>query len=391
MRYFFLLLILCSLTAGCLTTSLPPVTEDFGLEDDEKRLWQRSKEEQRVLNNSGLVYRDNEIEDYLNKIARNLQTPEILARIPFRIIVIKNPYLNAFAFPNGVIYIHTGILARMDNEAQLATLLAHEMTHCTHRHALRAFRDRKNKAIDLAAVQQNQIGCDGAVDLLALLGSTGCMAAVTGYSREFETEADMVGIRLVVKAGYDPNEAPKLFEHLTKELAEEKIREPFFFGTHPKLRDRIENYGNFLDTRYQGKRTGTKNSEVFLTKLHKVILDNAFLDLKAGRFSTAQRGAKKYLRIKPNDPRAYYLLGEISRQRKKQNDTDRAKAYYKKALSIKPSYPDPLRAIGLLYYKEGKKTLAKRSFESYLSLSPHAPDSAYIKQYLAQCNEKKGS
>jgi predicted Zn-dependent protease len=247
MRYLFLLLILCSLIAGCLTTSLPPVTEHFGLEDDEKRLWQRSKEEQRVLNNSGLVYRDNELEDYLNKIARKLQPPEILAHIPFRIMVIKNPYLNAFAFPNGVIYIHTGILAQMDNEAQLATLLAHEMTHCTHRHAIRAFRNRKNKAIDLAAVQENQIGCDGAVDLLALLGSTGCMAAVTGYSREFETEADMVGIRLVLQAGYDPNEAPKIFEHLTKELAEEKLREPFFFGTHPKLQDRIENYRNFLD------------------------------------------------------------------------------------------------------------------------------------------------
>lgn len=386
MRHLFLVLILCSLTAGCLTTSLPPVTKDFMLKDDEKRLWQQSKEEQSVLNNSGLVYRDNELEDYLNKIARKLQPPEILARIPFRIMIIKNPNLNAFAFPNGVIYIHTGILARMDNEAQLATLLAHEMTHCTHRHALRAFRNRKDKAVHLATVREDQIGCDGAADLLALLGSTGCMAAVTGYSRDLETEADMVGIRLVVQAGYDPNEAPKLFEHLTKELAEEKTREPFFFGTHPKLRDRIENYENFLNTRYQGRKAGNKNTEVFLTKLHKVILDNAFLDLKAGRFSTAQRGAKKYLRIKPNDPRAYYLLGEISRQRKKQNDVDRAKAYYKKALSIEPSYPAPLRAIGLLYYKEGKKTLAKRSFESYLSLSPHAPDKAYIEQYLARCN-----
>ena len=386
MRHLFLVLILCSLTAGCLTTSLPPVTKDFMLKDDEKRLWQQSKEEQSVLNNSGLVYRDNELEDYLNKIARKLQPPEILARIPFRIMIIKNPNLNAFAFPNGVIYIHTGILARMDNEAQLATLLAHEMTHCTHRHALRAFRNRKDKAVHLATVREDQIGCDGAADLLALLGSTGCMAAVTGYSRDLETEADMVGIRLVVQAGYDPNEAPKLFEHLTKKLAEEKTREPFFFGTHPKLRDRIENYENFLNTRYQGRKAGNKNTEVFLTKLHKVILDNAFLDLKAGRFSTAQRGAKKYLRIKPNDPRAYYLLGEISRQRKKQNDVDRAKAYYKKALSIEPSYPAPLRAIGLLYYKEGKKILAKISFESYLSLSPHAPDKAYIEQYLARCN-----
>ncbi len=387
MRFIALILTLCFMAAGCLTTTLPPVTEDFRPGDDEKRLWERSKEEQKVLNESGLLYRDRELEDYLNQIAKKLQPPEIWAHIPFRIMVIKNPYLNAFAFPNGVIYVHTGILARMDNEAQLAILLAHEMTHCTHRHALKAFRDLKRRTAFLAAVQETQVGADEDVDLVTLLGSTGSIAAVTGYSQDLETEADMVGFGLLLSAGYDPHEAPKLFEHLKKELEEEKIKEPFFFGTHPRLRKRIENYKNLLNTHYQGKKAGIKNTNIFLAKLHEVILENAFLDLKAGRFSTAQRGAEKYLTIKPNDQRAYYLLGEISRQRGKKDDTKRAKAYYEKAISIEPSYPDPHKAIGLIYYKDGEKTLANRSFESYLSLSPQAPDRAYIQGYLKQCNQ----
>jgi Tfp pilus assembly protein PilF len=111
------------------------------------------------------------------------------------------------------------------------------------------------------------------------------------------------------------------------------------------------------------------------------------LDLKAGRFDTAQRGAEKYLIIKPNDARAYYLLGEIYRQRGKADDMKKAKTYYEKAISIDPDYPDPHKSIGLLYYKDGKKTLAKRSFEMCLSLSPQTADKAYIVGYLRQCNQ----
>jgi Zn-dependent protease with chaperone function len=387
MRYLFFFLILYTLMAACCTATIHPIAGgDFRLEDDEQRLWQRSLEEERVLDNSGLLYRDNELEVYLNEVARKLQPPEILSRIPFKVLVIKNPYLNAFTFPNGVVYIHTGILARMDNEAQLATLLAHEMTHCTHRHALRAFQYHKNKAFSLATVQESQIECNGLRDLSVPLGSTGYMAAVTGYSQYLETQADMVGLRLISEAGYDPHEAPRLFEHLMQELEEEKIREPFFFGSHPKLRKRIENYRNFLNTQYNGTNTRIRNADVFLEKTHKVILDNAFLDLKAGRFHAAGRGAEKYLAIKSNDGRVYYLLGEICRQRGKGNDGKRAEAYYEKAISIDSSYPEPHKAIGLIYFKKDQMALARRSFESYLSLEPHAPDKAYIKKYLERCN-----
>ena len=64
--------------------------------------------------------------------------------------------------------------------------------------------------------------------LADLLGSIGAMAAVTGYSRELETEADKVGLDLMVQAGYDPAESPRLFEYLKKDVKEQDIKEPFF-------------------------------------------------------------------------------------------------------------------------------------------------------------------
>ena len=386
MRYILLILMLCFAAACSTPANLPLVTDNSGV-DDEKRLWQRSEDEQKVLTQSGLIYRDDQLDDYLNQVARKLQPPEILEHIPFRIMVIKSPYLNAFAFPNGVIYIHTGILARMDNEAQLAALLGHEMTHCTHRHALKTLRHFKGKSDFLVGVQGSLIQFSGIGKLVNQLGSLGSKAAVSGYRRDLETEADLVGLQLMAKAGYDPNEALRLFEHLKRELEEENMQEPFFFGCHPRLQERVENCEKFLKTRYQKEETGIKNTGVFLTKLHKVILDNAWLDLKAGRFHSAQRGAEKYLKIEPNDAGVYYLLGEVFRQRAKAGDMHKAKVYYEKAISLDPFYPEPHKAIGLIYYKDGEKTLAKKSFGQCLSLSPHRADKAYIVGYLKKCNQ----
>ncbi|MDA8339235.1 MAG: M48 family metalloprotease [Nitrospiraceae bacterium] len=381
-----MILLLCLACAGCATTDLPPVTQDFRFEEDERRLWLRSVEEQRVIDKSGLIYRDEELDVYLNEIAKRLQSPDIFTHIPFKIKVIKNHLLNAFAFPNGVIYIHTGILVRMENEAQLATLLAHEMTHSTHRHLVKQFRNIKNLTAFVATMQVT-LGGLGAGDIATLLGMVGTLAA-TGYSREHETEADMEGLKLMAKARYDPQEAPKLFMHLKRELEDENIKEPFFFGTHPRLQERIENYEDFLKTQYHEKRGGIKNQEVFLEKIHKVILDNAYLDLKAGRFKIAQKSSEKYLALKPDDAKAYCLLGEIFRQKAEQGDTERAKEYYQKAISIDPMYPEPYKGIGMIYYKQGEKSLAKKYLESYLSLLPKALDRAYIEEYIRHCNEE---
>jgi tetratricopeptide (TPR) repeat protein len=232
-------------------------------------------------------------------------------------------------------------------------------------------------------------GLGGIGALASVFGAVGTLSAVTGYSRELETEADVEGFKLIVNAGYDPEEAPKLFIHLKQEIEEEKKKEPFFFGTHPRLKERVENYDNFNQNQYKDKRGGVKNSEIFLEKINKVILDNSHLDLKAGSFKIAERGVEKYLTIKLDNPKAYCLLGEIYRQKAEKGDLEKAKEHYQKAISIDPFYPDAHKGIGLIHYKQGEKELAKNSLEQYLSLSPQAIDRAYIEEYLKQCHGGK--
>ena len=384
MRFAIILVLLASL-CGCATTSLPPVTaKDFVFEEDEKRLWNRSEEEEQAIAKSGMLYQDRELEAYLNGIARKLEPPEAYQRIPFRILVLNNPYCNAFALPNGYVYVHTGILARMDNEAQLATLLAHEMTHATHRHQLREFRGKLNKSLVFASTRSLIGGLPALGELSRVLGQISTKAAINGHSRELETEADMVGIGLVVKAGYDPREAPKLFQHLKTEMEEEDREEPFFFSTHPRLKERTDNYNDFLEQ--LGKQaSGATNTETFRKKVAAAIIDNAFMDLRAGRFVPARSGAEKYLAIRPNDGRGYYLLGEIARQKGEEGDLTEAKKLFQKGVSVDPSYPDGYKGLGLLYFKEGKKSQAAKALKSYLAKAPHASDRSYIEQYVTQC------
>jgi predicted Zn-dependent protease len=385
MRSAVLILIVIVAVVGCATTALHPLTDQsVELEEDEARIWTRCREQEQLLDGSGLLYEDSETRQYVNAVAAKIQPADVYAKIPFRVEVIKDARLNAFAFPNGVIYVHTGILARMENEAQLATLLAHEMTHCTHRHAVKRFRDLQNKTALLATVQVTTAPLGGIGDLATILGTFGTMAAVTGYSREQETEADEQGFRRVVEAGYDPQETPKLFQHLKSDIEEEKIREPFFFGTHPKLQERIDNYGRLLAREQLGPMGGAKNAEQFAQKVHRVFLANAALDLKRGRFKQAQEGIERYLTVRPDDARPYYLLGELCRQRAGQGDTEKAIGYYRKSIEFDPSYAEAYRGLGFLYLKEKEKGLAKAHFERYLALVPQAADRLYIEQYMKQ-------
>jgi predicted Zn-dependent protease len=376
MKYLALMIAVCCLVAGCATPRPIPVIQTPTASEEEQMLWRRAREEQDTINGSGVLYQDVKIENYLNQVAEKLQINSISPDISFQIKVVKDPNLNAFAFPNGVIYIHTGILARMDNEAQLAALLAHEMVHCTHRHSLRALRSIKDRTqARTAAVRE----------LAPLLGITGSIASISGYTRELETEADRVGLDLAVKANYDPREVLKLFELLKQEIEIEGIEEPYFFGTHPNVRQRIENVNNWLAENYRGKITGIKNTDVFQSKISRLVLDNARMDLRQGRFFVAQRTVEKFLTAKPDDARAYFLLGEIFRQRCRQDDAAAAIKYYEKSISLNPSFPEPHKAMGLIHYKDGEKRLAKKYFESCLLLSPDTADKAYIQGYLKLC------
>ncbi len=371
-----------SLTA-CVSGGGPhPALGDTGRKVEEGVLLQRSEAQQRAMEEQGLIYDDKDLEDYLTQLTRSLQPPEARKGTGFRVRVIKDTSADALSFPDGGLYVTTGMLARLENEAQLAILLAHEMTHCSQGHALRALRYSRG---ELSAERKpHESGQGGQIPGVLQWGTSA--PAMEAYLQELELEADRVGVQLVLKAGYDPAEGTKLIERQQRDLGEEDLEEASRSALHRHLEMRRQSWQNYLGGRVQTETQGLTNRETYLAHVHRLILDNALLDERRGRFALAQREVENYLAVRPNDERAYYLLGEICRQRGLLNDREKAKDCYAKAISICPWYAEPYRGIGLLSYKEGEKTEAKSSFQAYLIHAPEAPDRAYIEKYLTTCN-----
>ncbi|MGD2099223.1 MAG: M48 family metalloprotease [Desulfobacterales bacterium] len=381
------LLLLAGATA-CSTHSKPQVSlvaDSLLASEAEQMLWEKSELEQRRFESNGLIYVDPQLESYLNQVVARLMPETAPAGLVIRVNVITSPSLNAFAYPNGMIYIHSGLLARMDNEAQLAAVLAHEMVHCIHRHALRAFREYRNQPAYLIAVQQTLLKTQGLRKLANSIGVAGAMAAVNGYARELEAEADRIGFEWVLRAGYNPKEALSLFDQMLSSLAQDDQKEPFLFGSHPQIRQRADNLQNLSVPAMIDMSTSKKSSQAFLAKLDRLLLDNARLDIRRGRFQLAIKSVEKFLSIKPDDTQAYFLLGEIHRQRGHHSDLQTALGYYRRAIHLDPRFAAPHKAIGLIHYKKGQLALAKKFFESCLQLSPDSPDKGYIKGYLKRC------
>jgi predicted Zn-dependent protease len=372
-KFFILSFLLLSLglTTGCIAPHASNVSLLHGqtsVDPDELWLWQKSAQAQRAIETKGRIYPDQELETYLNKLVARLQAQSSPADLEIRVKVIKSADLNAFSYPNGMIYIHTGLLARMDNEAQLAAVLAHEMTHCIRRHALRAFRRYKDQSAFQRVVEHT-------------------LLKTNGFLSELEAEADRVGLDLMASAGYDPGEALVFRDRIMAESEQDGREASLSFGSHFNARQRIENLQNLLTSGYTNTSTRIKNSELFLAKLNTLLLGNAELDIRQGRFQAARRSVDKYLRINPDDTRAYFLLGEIYRRRGQVDDSLNAIKFYKQAIFLDPTYAEPHKAIGLIHYKKGQRTLAKQFFELSLQLSPDSPDKAYIQAYLKQCTQ----
>ena len=130
------LLIVAVLIPACASRNVPPIGyggQPFQPEPDEVALWNQADKEEQELLKKNKPYDDPMLEEYLGKIGDRLLPDTVRAAggPGFRFGVIRDPTLNAFAMPNGRIYIHTGMLAQVQNESQLATIVGHEMTHVT--------------------------------------------------------------------------------------------------------------------------------------------------------------------------------------------------------------------------------------------------------------------
>ena len=414
-------LIVSLLAASCATRNVPPIGaggQPFKPEADEVRLWAQAEKEEQALLKKVKAYDDPLLDEYLGRIGDRLLPDEVRAAggPGLRFGVISDPTLNAFAMPNGRIYVHSGLLSRLDNEAQLSMILGHEMTHVDHRHALKFERDAMNKQIlytvlsvaasigvAVAAGSRARSGDYVGAAVLsqtanAILGiglQLAAIAAINGYGRDLEREADGEGMARLVRAGYDPKEAPKVFALLQSQSKDGGSLETFFFGSHPKLQERIDTTTELLRTSYAESAAAPntlKDTEEFALRMRTVVRENALLDIRAGRFKLAQGQLDRVLAITPKDPVAHLYFGDLYRlqsQRARSTEDRAALARqaldaYERSAQLDPAFADPFRQLGFLYYQQKENERAREAFKRYLALKPDAPDGKRIKEYLLE-------
>ncbi len=183
------------------------------------------------------ILADSTWQAYLNEIGQKLVRVSDRSNLDYHFTVIESDQVNAFAAPGGFIYFYTGLLKQMDSEAELAAVVAHEISHVVARHGVR----RLQQALGAALAYQLIFGEDGAGEAMDIAINVGMNLVFADYSREAEREADRYGILYMVKAGYDPRGALQMFQTLA-ELGGAEYDNVFegLTASHPETQERIE-------------------------------------------------------------------------------------------------------------------------------------------------------
>ncbi len=326
--------------------------------DEERRLWDEAAEFDRLIGKTGLVDEDPGLTAYLQRVLDRM-FPEFAGTL--RVRILKSSVLNAFCLPNGSIYVNRGLIARFENEAQLASVLAHEASHFTLRHSLRQQEFVKNAALLQWAAALLRVPYVWARDLLV-------RSSMFGYSRGLETEADNEGFERLKRQGYDQKEAGKVFEHLAADLKASEAKEPlFFFSSHPKLEERIENY-----TRLAGDNPppGTKAAEEYLERAGTVRLENLEAELALHRPASVLVALDFGKRADGYPPQVHFYLGEAYRLRGKEGDVQLAEQSYRRCLELATDCSLALYGMGVLAIKRRLWADAREHFAAFVAAAP---------------------
>ena len=370
------------LAAGCVAQPVVDIKpgEQPPLDTDEAGFWmQMDRIEQRVRT-SGRVVRDPELNAYLREIFCDL-SPNYCGDI--RLYIVRSPGFNAAMMANGTMQLWTGMLLRVQNEAQLAAVLGHELTHYLRRHTLQKWRDIRAKTDALVFFQFATtvvgLGIVGIVAQVATLGS------IQAFNRDQERESDRVGFEMMAEAGYEPEAAPRIWDALVAEKeASDRPKGSIFFASHPTSEERRETLAE-MAAAYQttAAELGRKRFVEMTAGFRGGWLRD---ELRQRDFGAMQVVLDNLKQAGANLGELYYYQGELHRLRAEteEDDSDQAVTAYEKAIGLGGAPPEVYRALGLIHWSAKRESEAKLAFEAYLSAAAEAPDRAMIEHYLGQ-------
>jgi len=227
------------LTAATLAAQSKKLRPGFNLFSKEQDV-QLGKESAAEVEKKMKVVDNPELQAYIGTVGKKLTSSADAGEFPYSFKVVVDKSINAFALPGGPMYIHTGLLAAADNESQMAGVMAHEVSHVALRHGTN--QASKQQMLQLPAMLAGQAtGSGGLLGTLSQLGiNLGANSVLLKFSRSAETEADLLGTRLMHNAGYNPAELANFFRKLEAEGGNQNKLVEMFMASHPNPGNRVQ-------------------------------------------------------------------------------------------------------------------------------------------------------
>jgi predicted Zn-dependent protease len=352
---FFVLILLVNL-------SLPRTALCISVKKEEEM----GREFMRVVLEHFELIEDPNIINYVNKIGNKIVTALPPQPFNYRFYIIKEDVYNAFASPAGNIFINSGLFEAMENEEELAGILAHEIAHVVCRHiSQRIERQTKIGLITLAGIAAGIfLGLEGAATASSALtlGSVAAGQSISlAYSREDEIQADQLGLKYLNKAGYSGSGLLTMLKKIRSKqwFGPEQI--PTYLTTHPASEERIIYIGSWLETREK------PSGQVFNIDPYDFQITHTRFVSMYGEESIVLKKFETQIGKCPSDPMALYGYGLLQART---GDLKDAQINLKKALEKRAFDPNILRDLGRIYFLDGNYEEAFKFLKTSLNIAP---------------------
>ncbi len=369
---YFLSLALLSLLSAC---SVNPVTgeRELSLLSTEQEIAMGEKNYIPAQQQQGGRYVvDPDLNAYVANVGRKLAQVSHNPNLPYEFVVLNNGQPNAWAMPGGKIAVNRGLLVLLEDEAQLAAVLGHEIVHAAARHGAqqqsRAGLLQVGLQVAGVAAQSTEYG-----DLLTAGAGAGASMWLAKYGRGQELQSDEKGMDYMVKAGYDPMAAVELQETFVK-LSEAHNQDWLqgLFASHPPSQERVDK--NRAKAKKIGN-VGTRNKAAYQRAIAQIKRDQAAYDkYEAGLKAAGEKDLSKALTLvdqaiakQPEEALFYSTKGQLLLMQKK---TSNAKSAFNSAVNKNPEYFLGQLGLGLTEKETGNNSSAKNHLLRSVNLLP---------------------
>jgi predicted Zn-dependent protease len=335
---------------------------------------------------------DPELTRYVNGVGQKLAAHSGRA-LPYEFTVLNNSVPNAWALPGGKIALNRGLLTQLNNEAELAAVLGHEITHAAARHGAKSMERGTLLQGALVAlsigVRDNQYA-----NMIVGGAQVGAQLVTLRYGREAELEADEYGMKFMKESGYDPAAAIALQETFVKlEKSKKAGWIDGLLASHPPSQERVDKNretaaklgagGDLGRERYQQVLAGLKRSEPAYKKY-----DEGVEALSKGDDAKAMSLAQEAAKIEPREAKFAELMGDVELKRKNYRA---ALDHYQRELSLESNYFKPYLQSAIARYQLGERDKARPLFAKSMELLPTATAAYYMGRYAQDAGDPDGA